>query len=154
MERKNGGSRLQDVMLADCHDVFLYAVDERLPQHATQHWILTGEVLESPAVLLDPASKTDQSLSRKSLNEIKRKSHRAMFSPGPSWMLVPLPQNSSPIAVPHSIASSGSQDAAMFSVDGHCVALPAGEPSPKPCGPLSHRKYARPQAFPQPLFRV
>ena len=43
--------------------------------------------------------------------------------------------------------------AAALRVEGHCVELPAPELSPKPCGPLSQRKYCRPHAQPQPLLR-
>lgn len=57
-----------------------------------------------------------------------------------SWMLVPFAQNSSPIAVPHSIASVGSQVAPMLSDDGHWVDVPGGEESSNPCGPLSLTK--------------
>jgi len=42
----------------------------------------------------------------------------------------------------------------MLREEGHWVEFPAGEPSPKPCGPLSQRKYGRPQALPQPELRV
>ena len=38
---------------------------------------------------------------------------RATFTPGPSWMFVPLAQNSSPIAVPQRNARSGSKLAAI-----------------------------------------
>ena len=55
---------------------------------------------------------------------------REMHAPGPSWMLVPFAQNSSPIATPHALARPGSQVAATFSVDGHCVDVPGGVVSP------------------------
>ena len=53
----------------------------------------------------------------------------------------------------------------MLRVDGHCVVVPGVVWSPKPCGPLSHRKVpavtspplffdiGRPQTPPQPEFR-
>jgi len=57
------------------------------------------------------------------------------------------------MAVPHSFASCGSKVAPMLSVEGHWVAEPGVEPSPKPWGPLSQRSVARPQSEPQPELR-
>ena len=48
---------------------------------------------------------------------------------------------------------TGSKVAPMLREEGHWVEFPAGEPSPKPCGPLSHRNVKRPQRSPQPLLR-
>ena len=60
---------------------------------------------------------------------------RATLSPGPSCTFAPLARNSAPIAVPHRLAATGSQVAAMERPLGQQVEVPGCAGSRKPCGP-------------------
>ena len=70
---------------------------------------------------------------------------RETHSPGPSWTLLPLSRNSSPIVSPHSRAAATSQVAAMVRPEGNAVLVPCWLTQwsqwphvfwpRKPCGP-------------------